>query len=195
MRLSLYASLVGLTVAILLPFGGALGQGTVPESALQGPAYSLTPARPHRAGDDVAGAYLGALQRILPLHGYPAGPATGKLDPATRRAILAYQRDAGLPQDVQDTGVLKATLDRITYGRPAPPPEPAAPEPPSAPAAAADPDTIHGVQEKLKAQGYDIDVSGTLDPATVNAIKAFQMTKGLARSGAIDDGLRAALGP
>ena len=139
----------------------------VPESALRGPSYSLdNPPSVHgsaRIGDGVFGAYVAALQRALPPHGYRCGPPTGRLDPATEQAILAYQADAGLPRDAHAIGVLKATLDHVTYARPpifasrrpvpplpadasavppeapgqpmslAPPPEPSAPDGPPVP--------------------------------------------------------------
>ena len=39
------------------------------------------------------------IQLQLKSHGYDAGPATGAMNEATYRAILAYERDYGLPQD------------------------------------------------------------------------------------------------
>ena len=179
---------------------------TVPESALSGPAYSLgrpaAPAAPvGRYAAQALQAYVYALQQRLPSHGYPAGRATGVLDPETERAILAYQRDAGLARDARSPAALKRTLDHITYARPAvfaearPAPEaaPAAagPSPPVAPppsSAGAGPDeaTIRLVQKRLHDKGYDVDVTGRLDVYTENAIKVFQAANDLPRDGRID---------
>jgi peptidoglycan hydrolase-like protein with peptidoglycan-binding domain len=47
-------------------------------------------------------------------------------------------------------------------------------------------DTVRLVQERLKAKGYDIDVTGKLDRYTLNAIKVFQASNDLPRDGRID---------
>jgi hypothetical protein len=181
---------------------------TVPESVLRGPSYSLdrppagAPATA-RAGDQAFRAYIASLQRALPSHGYRCGPITGQLDPLTEQAILAYQADAHLPRDTHAIGVLKATLDHVTYARPpvfasragaAAPASPAPESPPPAPAeqpaaplpAGIDEATVRLVQQRLKDKGYDLDVTGRLDLYTENAIKVFQAANGLPRDGKID---------
>lgn len=50
------------------------------------------------------------VQRRLNVAGYYRGPVDGRLGPATRRAIIAYQRDAKLPPTGALTGDLVATL-------------------------------------------------------------------------------------
>jgi len=207
---------VAVSVVLIAPVKAQQVGDTVPESALRGPAYSLPPpapppmmpVMPHRwrPGDDVSEAYVMALQHALPTHGYPAGAPTGRLDPETQRGILEYQADARLPPDITNVASLKRTLDHITFFRPAimhqagnappqavPPANPptaatSAPIPlaPAAPDGQADPATIRLVQQRLKAKGYDITVSGTLDVYTVNAIKVFQASNGLPRDGKID---------
>ena len=115
---------------------------TVPESALHGPSYALdhppgTP--PGRYVETTLRAYVFALQQRLPMHGYRCGTPTGKMDSLTHQAILAYQADAGLPQDASGIGALKQTLDHLTYGKPAVfagKPAPTAPNVPTAPPAA-----------------------------------------------------------
>jgi peptidoglycan hydrolase-like protein with peptidoglycan-binding domain len=54
-------------------------------------------------------------------------------------------------------------------------------------------DQVRNVQESLKAKGYDIAVNGMLDLPTVNAIKAFQGSNDMPRSGTIDEALLAKL--
>jgi peptidoglycan hydrolase-like protein with peptidoglycan-binding domain len=194
-------SLTGLIFIVAAATASAQQVGeTVPEAALRGPVYSLDRPPPgvrsaSRVGDGVAIAYVQALQRALPTHGYRCGPVTGTLDPATAQAILAYQRDAHLPQDTDGIGALKATLDHLTYAKPpvfaqnrsGSPPAAAAPVQ-LAPdvASTADAATIRQVQQHLKDKGYDLDVNGRLDQYTVNAIKVFQAANGLPRDGKID---------
>jgi len=158
-----------------------------------------------RPGDDVQAAYLMALQQALPAHGYPAGPPTGRLDPATEQGLRAYQRDAHLPEDTQHASALKVTLDRITYAPPPvsaaetrPPEKPAPPDGPATPADASaavqgavevpvvDDASIRLVQEGLRAKGFDLARTGTLDAETETAIKAFQAENNLPTDGRID---------
>jgi peptidoglycan hydrolase-like protein with peptidoglycan-binding domain len=173
---------------------------------------------PRRPGDDVQGAYVAALQHALPSHGYRVGPPTGKLDPTTDAAIRAYQADAGMIENTQDAGALKATLDRLTYGHPPTPVTPApatadsvapaatgSPTSPSPAASQAEPEAdpaaaavtvpilnatgIRQIQDILKAKGYDLEPTGTLDIYTENAIKAFQLQNNLPADGHVDGNL------
>ena len=82
-------------------------------------------------------AYRVAIQEELAAHGYDPGSPDGQPGPRTDRAILAYQKDAGLPAD----GVAsKELLDHLkfvlpkVYARYAPlEPQPSVPSVPSVP--------------------------------------------------------------
>ncbi len=60
-------------------------------------------------------AYARTIQKELDDRGYDVGPADGVIGPRTRRAIEAYQRDAGLPVDGLATDTL---LDHLLFARP-----------------------------------------------------------------------------
>ncbi|QJW37969.1 peptidoglycan-binding domain-containing protein [Cellulosimicrobium protaetiae] len=64
---------------------------------------------------------------------------------------------------------------------PAPAVTPAEPAPTSDP----DPASVTWVQERLRVHGADVEVTGTLDDATVAALRAFQQAHGLAGDGAV----------
>lgn len=57
------------------------------------------------------------------------------------------------------------------------------------------PDQIAFVQKRLKAKGFDVDVTGQLDPRTIAAIEAFENGNGMPRDGVISDALIAKLSP
>jgi peptidoglycan hydrolase-like protein with peptidoglycan-binding domain len=126
-----------------------------------------------RAADPALQAYVRGLQQQLPAHGYRPGPVTGRIDPATEQAILAYQRDAGIPPNARSTWVLKQTLDSVSFARPA------------IQAAAARPgNPVAFAQQRLAAKGYDPGpADGKLGRRTVTAIRDFQGDRGLARDG------------
>jgi peptidoglycan hydrolase-like protein with peptidoglycan-binding domain len=182
---------VSFTLMLMASPARAQQQDSVPESALRGPSFSMPPAgnAPESTSpvehDAVRAAYIQGLQRALPSHGYHPGPVSGRLDRQTEQAILAYQHDAGIRWDGTDTLSLQGTLDSVSFARPA---IYARPEKP-VPLADAGGDTVHFVQGRLKAKGYELDQNGTLDPHTVNAIKAFQASNGLPRDGKIDGNL------
>jgi len=126
-----------------------------------------------RAADPVLQAYVRSLQQQLPAHGYRPGPVTGQLDPATERAILAYQRDAGINPNARSTWMLKQTLDSVSFARP---PVQAGAARPGNPVALA--------QQRLAAKGYDPGPpDGKMGRRTVTAIKDFQGDRGLVRDG------------
>jgi peptidoglycan hydrolase-like protein with peptidoglycan-binding domain len=164
-------------------------QGTVPESALRGPVFAVTP----RVAS-LTPAYIDALQRSLPHHGYPTGPVTGQLDPMTEAAILAYQRDAGLPLDARSDAALQATVNSVSFARPAiynrhqQPVGQVPAAPPGSPTTSPGGD-IARAQERLRALGYDVAVTGVADGPTQRAVKAFQAEKGVLPTGAIDAAL------
>lgn len=59
---------------------------------------------------DLTTPFVASLQRALAVRGYMAGAATGFINPATRAAILAYQRDTGTSGPVN--GVLTIAAAR-----------------------------------------------------------------------------------
>jgi len=181
------------------PNQNVLGNSGVPPAPpLTGPHVApgtpgaLIPKRPLAAapaGDPVFAAYVRSLQERLPAHGYRPGAVTGRLDPATERAIQAYQRDAGIPPNARSTWVLKQTLDSVNFARP--------------PIRAAHVgreeagggDTIAFVQRALAAKGYDPGpADGRLGGRTESAIKAFEGDRGLPRDGKVGPQLLELLG-
>jgi peptidoglycan hydrolase-like protein with peptidoglycan-binding domain len=169
--------------------------GVQPAPGLAGPHVApgtpgaLIPKLPMseaRAADPVLQAYVRGLQQQLPAHGYRPGPVTGRLDPATEQAILAYQHDAGIAANARSTWVLKQTLDSVSFARP---PVRAA----SASAGAGN--SIAFAQQQLKAKGYDPGpADGKLGRRTVTAIKDFQSDRGLAPDGQLSEKLLDLLG-
>jgi peptidoglycan hydrolase-like protein with peptidoglycan-binding domain len=137
---------------------------------------ALIPKRPMsaaRAADPVLQAYVRSLQQQLPAHGYRPGPVTGQLDPETERAILAYQRDAGIDPNARSTWMLKQTLDSVSFARP-----------PIQAASAGSGNPVALAQRRLAAKGYDPGpADGKLGRRTVTAIKDFQGDRGLPRDG------------
>ncbi|HLZ67391.1 MAG TPA: peptidoglycan-binding domain-containing protein, partial [Aliidongia sp.] len=198
----------------LLAPAAAFAQGTVPESELTGPVFSMQPKvatpnqnvlgnsgipaaptliGPHvapgtpgarlpklpmsdlRAADPVLQAYVRSLQEKLPEHGYRPGPVTGRLDPQTEQAILAYQRDAGIAPNARSAWVLKQTLDSVSFARP-----------PIEAASAGAGNAVALAQQRLAAKGYDPGpADGKLGRRTVTAIKDFQGDRGLPRDGKV----------
>jgi len=57
--------------------------------------------------------FVAAAQRALTQLGYPAGKADGLLGAATRRAIVAFQKDHGLPLDGRLTPALSSMLSNL----------------------------------------------------------------------------------
>lgn len=138
-----------------------------------------------RGADPVLQAYVRGLQQQLPAHGYHPGPVTGRLDPATERAILAYQRDAGIAANARSTWVLKQTLDSVSFAQP----------PVQAANTAAAGNSIAFAQQQLKAKGYDPGpADGKLGRRTVTAIKDFQSDRGLTPDGQLSERLLDLLG-
>jgi len=173
--------------------------GIEPGPALNGPHVApgtpgaLIPKLPMsaaRATDPALQAYIRGLQQQLPAHGYRPGPVTGRLDPATEQAILAYQHDAGLQQNARSTWVLKQTLDSVSFAEP--PIRAAAAA--TAPAAGRDGSVVF-VQQQLAAKGYDPGpADGRLGRRTVTAIKDFQNDRGLTADGRVSQRLLDLLG-
>jgi peptidoglycan hydrolase-like protein with peptidoglycan-binding domain len=98
------------------------GQGAPAEPAVNVPPPQRSsppkrpPARPELSAE--ARTYIADLQRALPAHGYHPGPRTGRLDPNTEAAIMAYQRDAHLPRDARSVEALRLTIHSVYYAEP-----------------------------------------------------------------------------
>jgi peptidoglycan hydrolase-like protein with peptidoglycan-binding domain len=69
-----------------------------------------SPAEPEQLNDERT---VTAAQRALAQLGYPVGSADGVIGPATRRAILAFQKDRGLAEDGRLTPALLALMNSL----------------------------------------------------------------------------------
>jgi len=117
-------------------------------------------------------------QQQLRAHGYTAASMSGTLDSATRDAIRAYQRDAGLDVTGEASPELLAHLRKsdIRYGDDA------------------DTELALEVEQQLQQHGYSVGaVDGVVDASTRDAIRAYQADAGLAITGNADDPLLAHL--
>jgi peptidoglycan hydrolase-like protein with peptidoglycan-binding domain len=117
-------------------------------------------------------------QQQLRAHGYTTAGASGSLDPATREAIRAYQRDAGLEVTGEVSPELVAHLREsdIRYGD------------------NTDAELALAVERQLQQHGYSVGaVDGVVDADTREAVRAYQADAGLAITGAVDDPLLAHL--
>lgn len=149
-------------------------------------------------------AQITEVQELLKSKGSYTGEATGKLDPATRTSIKAYQKDNGLRQ----TGTLnRATLEKmgvaLTEAQKEIPVSPnsyataegdkteksstASGEKPKRIIFRATKDQITKAQEKLKSDGhYAGEATGKLDPATRAGLKKFQEASGIKVTGTLN---------
>ena len=136
-----------------------------------------------------------AAQNKLKAKGSFSGEATGKLDPATRSAVKAFQKENGL----NATGSLnRATLEKMGIPltdkqKQIPVTEASLKQPKSratGPRAApfrASKDQIMEAQRLLKSSGmYSGDETGKLDDATREALKRFQEAKGIKVTGTLN---------
>jgi peptidoglycan hydrolase-like protein with peptidoglycan-binding domain len=117
-------------------------------------------------------------QEQLRAHGYTTSSASGTLDSATRDAIRAYQRDAGLAVTGEVSADLLAHLRQsdIRYGDDA------------------DAELALEIEQQLQQHGYAVGaVDGVVDVGTREAIRAYQADAGLAITGEADDPLLAHL--
>ena len=179
----------------------------IPGSA-GGPAFSLTmiDARsiPASRNDDPPAkktafrankSQITAAQNLLKSKGMYSGEATGKLDPATRTAVKAFQKGNGLAA----TGSLnRATLEKmgiqLTDKQKQIPIDQnhyaSAKKSRSGPRAApfrATKDQVIEAQRVLKSGGmYAGEESGKLDDATREGLKKFQESKGLKATGTLN---------
>ena len=133
-------------------------------------------------------AYARGIQEELAVHGYAPGPVDGVIGPRTRRAIDAYQRDAGLPV----TGnASKELLDHLKFAVP----KITARAQPQAPrAAGASRELVSDVQRRLSERGYyAAEIDGLAGPRTRDAVRRFQSDAGLPVTGTVDERLKSEL--
>ncbi|MBT3066445.1 lytic murein transglycosylase [Rhodoferax sp. U11-2br] len=94
------AFLVGANFRAILRYNNAtsyaLAVGLLAQQLAGGPGVQTPWPRDVQA---LSRTQLLALQAALSAHGFDSGPPDGVMGPATRRAIRAYQRSVGLPQD------------------------------------------------------------------------------------------------
>jgi peptidoglycan hydrolase-like protein with peptidoglycan-binding domain len=136
-----------------------------------------------------------AAQNMLKSKGVYTGDATGKLDPATKSAIKAFQKENGLSAT---GGLNRATLEKLGIELtekqkliPAAPNQFASAKPSrSGPRTApfrASKDQIIEAQRLLKSSGmYSGDETGKLDDATREGLKKYQEVKGLKVTGTLN---------
>jgi peptidoglycan hydrolase-like protein with peptidoglycan-binding domain len=62
-------------------------------------AGAAPPGPPPQFAPSLKAGSIADIQRQLAAHGYRPGGPTGRVDAATRRAIMSYQKDVGLPAD------------------------------------------------------------------------------------------------
>ena len=186
-RVSRRAALAAVAAMIAVPAAVAAGPLTVDGQGLVQLAQSAAELPPQMRQAMIVG-----VQEELAAHGYPVGPADGKVGPRTRAAIRAYQRDAGLPVNGVPT---KDLLDHLKFAQPnvtARIPAPAAPAETARPRAGKD--LVLAVQRELQVRGY---YTGALDGiagrGTQAAVRAFQRDAGFPVTGGVDERLLAEL--
>ena len=164
--LARFGALAAVAAAFALPVPAAIGADTTTDRMLpsQATAYTLS------------------IQTELAAHGYDPGPADGTLGPQTGRAIMEYQRDAGLPVDGLPS---KELLDHLYF---------ALPKVYKGQQPAGAGGVVLDVQRELAARGYPVGViDGVVGPRTRAAARRFRRDAGLADTGMIDAGLLQAL--
>src|SRR4051812_6337902 len=85
----------------------------VPQTAAPQPSQTVRSPAPAPEPDSVDERAIAAAQRALTQLGYPVGTADGVMGPATRRAILTFQKDRGLAEDGQLTQALVNLLSNL----------------------------------------------------------------------------------
>lgn len=167
----------------------ALACGTA-LAPLAAPAAPPAPARPAEAAAVERVAYSRTVERVqegLNALGYDAGPEDGLMGNRTRQAIRAYQRDQNLPVTGEASQRLVGHLQsRIAAGASRDPSEDWRDEDwrrAPAPTAEADQSLVLDTQGQLRRMGHDLRLTGRLDPATREAIGAYQRDQGLMVTG------------
>jgi peptidoglycan hydrolase-like protein with peptidoglycan-binding domain len=124
------------------------------------------------------GATIRETKRELQEHGYSSGTLNEVLDPATRDAIRAYQRDAGLAITGEPSSELLEHLRQSDIR---------ANQDGNA-------DLALSIEDELQRHGYAVGpVDGVIDHRTRDAIRAYQADAGLAITGRADNELLAHL--
>ena len=160
------------------------------------PAVRIARFKPDSAASEIAVAAeppetasvdtVRAIQRELRQRGYGALGSDGKLRPATRAAIMAFEYDGGLPLTGRAS---EALLRRIVFGG-AGATDPAAGKVRSPEAQ----ELVRSVQRSLAALGYQPGPpDGQLEGDTSRAIREFELDKGLIPKGRISAELLAHL--
>lgn len=108
------------------------------------------------------------IQQALSRAGYYRGSIDGVIGPGTRRSISAFQADHGLPVTGTPTNSLLGELRTQGYL--------------VAQAATEDP-LVSDVQAALRNRGYDLQVTGRINPETRSAIRSYQRQQGLPATG------------
>jgi peptidoglycan hydrolase-like protein with peptidoglycan-binding domain len=128
---------------------------TVAIATSVGPAAALTTTYPHQSQGN-RGTNVRAIQHFLRHHGDPSVPVDGWFGWPTTEALKAFQRAHGLQPTGTTNGQTWIAL-RVPVG----------------PGATGE--AVLALQEELNAKRRaGLDVTGTVDGATVSAIKAFQ---------------------
>ncbi len=141
------------------------------------------------SGNAAYAALVLATQRELAALGYYKGPVDGRYGPATRNAIIAFQKQAELPITGRPD---QKTLDRLMYERKL---ANAARFTASLPPEKVDVAQVRKVQERLARLGYQPGpVDGRIGAKTRTAIRQFQKDRGLPATGRIDNRFLKALG-
>ena len=121
-------------------------------------------------------AQVKQVQAALNVAGYSAGPADGALGPKSRAAISRYQSDNDLGATGEVNGELLASLGIASADQ--------------TPVKVAAAEVIRATKKELQAHGYvSGDLSGTMDPTTSAAIRAYQSDAGLEVTGEASDAL------
>ena len=120
-----------------------------------------------------AAIYVLGIQQALAEHGYGPGRVAGVMGDDTRRAIRAYQRDAGRKADGVATVQL---LDHLTFAQPRA----------QAASAGADGALVRESQAELQERGYYRGaVDGIVGPMTLSAVRLFERDAGLPVDGRV----------
>ncbi|MBB99043.1 MAG: peptidoglycan-binding protein [Rhodobacteraceae bacterium] len=166
------------------------------------PPAQVAPATPDRATLQAQKLVRDIQVELRRLHMYE-GPLDGLKGPATERGVRAYQRARGLAETGRVDEALMARLALDTgdgvNGPDAPPLPPVPPAsvpgassatPSAAPSTALSPERarIVGIQSALAELGYGpIEIDGYAGEQTSNAIRRFELDRGLPINGAITE--------
>ncbi len=190
---------------------GTLEWETTPEAAAPAPAPQIIAALPRSAPAPQPSpdpALVALIQDRLGRAGYDPGPVDGRFGARTQGALIAFERDAGLPVTGQPSRTALAALEQRLANRNAASPSVLAPAPAQAatttaparapgqpvnliqpapsrvPTTASDESLIFLIQHRLRTAGYSPGrFDGRINEGTVNAIRAYQADRGLPVNG------------